>query len=121
MSDKQKAIADLKLGDTVYEPDPWTGRVLTRHVSSVVVTTEWSAAFHRVADGFPKTRLKISGGMLGAGNEAKADDWGKRYFTSLTEARRVCAERAVELQAARRAQIQKEIRELQTQLEKDSE
>lgn len=117
MSDKPKAMPDLKLGDTVFESDPWKGRVLVRHVLYEIVTSKWDDIFHRVAAGFPKTRISISGGMFGDGQEVKADDWGKRYFLSLTEAHRVCAERAVELKAERKAQISNEIRELQSQLE----
>ena len=117
MSDQPKAMPDLKLGDTVFEPDPWKGRVLVRHVLYEIVTSKWDDIFRRVADGFPKTRISISGGILGGGQDVNASDWGKKYFTSLTEAHRVCAERAVELKAERRLQIVNEIQELQTQLE----
>ncbi len=112
------AMADLKLGDTVFEADPWSGKILVRHVLYEIVTSKWDGQFASVARGFPKRRITISGGFLGGGEEAKAADWGKKYFTSLTEARRVCAERAVDLKAERESQITNEIRELQKQLEK---
>ncbi len=118
MSDQPKATPDLKLGDTVFEADPWNGRVLVRHVLYEIVTSKWDEMFRRVADGFPKKRITISGGFLGGGQEVVADDWGKKYFTSLTEAHRVCAERAVDLKAERESQITNEIRELQAELEK---
>ena len=121
MSDQPKAVPDLKLGDTVFEADPWNGRVLVRHVSCEIVTTQWDDIFHRVADGFPQTRIRISGCPFGGGQEVTDRDWGKKYFTSLTEAHRVCAERAVEQKAERKSQIEKEIRDLQTQLEEPGE
>jgi hypothetical protein len=112
------AMADLKLGDTVFEADPWSGRVLVRHVLYEIVTSKWNEVFRKVADGYPKKRIMISGGTFGGGQEVVADDWGKKYFTSLTEAHRVCVERAVDLKAKRESQITNEIRELQKQLEK---
>ena len=111
-------MAGLKLGDTVFEPDPWNGRVLVRHVLYEIVTSKWDEILHRVADGFPKKRITISGGVLGGGQEVVADDWGEKYFTSLTEAHRVCDKQAVCLKAERESQIKNEIRKLQKQLEK---
>lgn len=109
-----KQIADLSLGQTVYEAEPWDAKVYARYVKEITTIEQYEP--YGIAKE-PVRRHRVSGGAFGVGVYLDAKNWGKVYFLEKEEARRVCSERSLELKQERDEQIRKEIAELTEQLD----
>lgn len=105
---------ELKLGQAVYEADPWDRKVYVCKVIEHITYESYDVRLCQL--GKTVRDVKVSGGRFGFGVMLDADNWGTTYFEDKEQARRVGCERAVELEKESREQIQKEIEELEGKL-----
>lgn len=107
--------SDLALGDMVYEIEPWCGMVHARIINTMVETAVLRlGTFERTVERAVAFRIN---GPLTHDNSLKERDWGVRFFGDREQARRALAEQTLKLKAERRANMEKELAELQRQLE----
>lgn len=108
-----KSFDFLALGDDVFEIDPWLGIVHRRIIDTCVKTSVM-----RLGEVTETVQFSVNGPMT-HDNRIPESKWGTWFFSDIELARRALAERTVQLKAERRANLEKELAEVQRRLNED--